>query len=819
MNRLLLLLLALNFLACKSTKISSTTPLSSPALSIAAKTAHMQKQEGYFNFYWEEKTGKIWLEIDKWNTEFLYVNSLATGVGSNDIGLDRGQLGENRVVKFVKRGPKILLVQVNYDYRAVSDNIQEQRSVEEAFAQSILWGFKESISKNGKTLVDASAFLLQDAHDVVGRLQGRKQGNYKLDASRSAIYLERCKAFPQNTEFEASLTFTGKPKGDWVYEVVPTPSAISVRQHHSFIQLPDDNYQLRASDPRTGCLFISYKDYATPIDEPLVKQFILRHRLEKKDPSAAKSEAVEPIIYYLDPGVPEPVRSALLDGARWWAAAFEEAGFIDAFQVKILPEDADPMDVRYNVIQWVHRSTRGWSYGGSVIDPRTGEILKGHVSLGSLRVRQDYLIAQGLLSPFEEGKQVSKLMKEMALARLRQLSAHEVGHTIGLAHNFAASGNGRASVMDYPHPYIQLDENNQIDFSEAYDDKIGLWDKRAIKYAYSHFPKNTDETAALDAILKENTALGLDYISDADARPAGGAHPYAHLWDNQKDAADELIRLLELRTVALNNFGINSIPNGTAMAALEEVLVPLYLAHRYQVEATSKLIGGLSYTYAVKGEAQVKNQIVDAFSQHKAIDALLASLQVDILSMPENLLELLPPKPPGLNRGRESFKIHTGLTFDPLGAAESAANHSLHFLLHPQRAARLVEYHARNTQNPSLKNVIDRLIEATFESEKVTGLDKEIEYTIQHLVVHHLISLATNTGSIQQVKAITYSKLKGLKTQLERQLSSADKIHYDFLITQLDHYFENPLTEHKVPAFQMPAGSPIGSCDWDCCRH
>ena len=205
------------------------------------------------------------------------------------------------------------------------------------------------------------------------------------------------------------------------------------------------------------------------------------------------------------------------------------------------------MDVRYNLIQWVHRSTRGWSYGASVIDPRTGEIIKGHVSLGSLRVRQDFLIAQGLLQPYETGKPASKEMEAMALARLRQLSAHEVGHTIGLSHNFAASYNDRASVMDYPHPYVTLKSDGSMDFSKAYDDKIGAWDKRTVRYGYQDFPKGTNVEKALNDILLENNKLGLKYISDEDARPLGGAHPYAHLWDNGTDAIAEFKRLAAVR--------------------------------------------------------------------------------------------------------------------------------------------------------------------------------------------------------------------------------------------------------------------------------
>ncbi len=520
----------------KKSSTNETTPAAGP---IQSKIAGLKAYPGYFEFYYDEKQDKILLLIDKFDMEFLYVNSLPAGIGSNDIGLDRGQLGSRRIVKFDRRGPKVLLLEPNYRHRAVTDDADERTTVQEAFAQSVLWGFKVEAEEGGKVLVDATDFLQQDAHDVVGTLRGTQQGNYTLDRSRSAFYIPRIKNFPDNTEFEATLTFTGQPTGNYIRSVTPTASSVAVRQHHSFVRLPDAGYTPRKFDPRAGYFSIAYYDYATPIDQPLEKRFIARHRLKKKDPSAALSEPVEPIVYYLDRGTPEPIRSALLDGARWWNQAFEAAGYKDAFRVEVMPEGADPMDVRYNVIQWVHRSTRGWSYGSSVTDPRTGEIIKGHVTLGSLRVRQDFLISEGLLAPYEEGKPVSPAMQQMALARLRQLAAHEVGHTLGLAHAYTSSSEQMASVMDYPHPMVKL-KDGKIDLSEAYDTKIGAWDKAAITFGYQDFASGTDEAAALNAIIQKALHSGLTFLSDQDARPTGGAHPYAHLWDNGSDAADEL---------------------------------------------------------------------------------------------------------------------------------------------------------------------------------------------------------------------------------------------------------------------------------------
>ncbi len=779
-------------------------------------TASMQKFEGYFTFYWDAKNGKVWLEIDKWETEFLYVNSLATGIGSNDIGLDRGQLGRERVVKFWRSGPKVLLVQPNYSFRAITDNPDEQRAVEEAFAQSVLWGFEVIAEEDNRVLVDASDFYLRDAHDVAGTLKRTEQGAYTLDPSRSAFYLPKTKNFTQNTEVEVIHTFTGKSPGSFVWQVVPTPEAITVRQHHSFIQLPDNDFESREFDPRAGLFGIQYMDFATPINEPILKRFIARHRLKKQDPNAVISEPITPIIYYVDPGTPEPIRSALIEGAEWWNQAFEFAGYKNAFQVKLLPEGADLMDIRYNVIQWVHRSTRGWSYGSTVMDPRTGEIIKGHISLGSLRVRQDFLIAEGLLAPYETGKQVSQEMQEMALARLRQLSAHEVGHTLGLAHNFAASVSNRASVMDYPHPFVKINEDGSFDLSGAYDNGIGEWDRVAIAYGYQDFPEEADEKKELNDIIQNGISQGLIFISDQDARSTGSAHPFAHLWDNGKNPIDELERVLQIRSLAISRFSESNIREGAPMATLEETLVPIYMFHRYQLEATAKLLGGLYYTYALRGDGQKISEIVSPQDQRGALDELLHTIQPDVLAIPENILQLIPPRAFGYSRNSEVFKVRTRLTFDPLAAAETTANLTVALILHPERAARLVEYHSRDNSYPGLGEVVDKIIQSTWKSIHGTGYHGEIQRVVDNVVLYHLISLAANEDAASQVRAIAFLKLDELKNWMIESKKETEKdenqhAHYIFAIYQINQFQENPGQYHFTPPIEPPAGSPIGT--------
>ncbi len=600
-----------------------------PAVTIEERTKGLERLAGFLDLYWDAKGGKMLLCIPRLESELLYFSSLPAGIGSNDLGLDRGQLGQERIVQFERSGNRVLLMQQNYDYRATSPDARERQAVTDSFARSALAGFAIEAEDSHGVLVDATSFFLRDTHGVATRLRGMNQGTYRLDPQRSAFYLPRTKSFPQNTEIEVTLTFAGENPGGFVRSVVPDSEALTVREHHSFIQLPDSGYVPRAFDPRAGYFLTSYADYSSPVTDKLRRRYLTRHRLQKKNPGTLMSEPIKPIVYYLDPGTPEPVRSALLEGGRWWNQAFEAAGYRNAFRMELLPAGADPMDIRYNLVQWVHRSTRGWSYGASISDPRTGEILKGHVTLGSLRVRQDYLIAEGLLAPYEH-TDASPEALAMALARLRQLSAHEIGHTLGLAHNFAASVSQRASVMDYPHPYAALRPDGTVDLQQAYAVGIGEWDKTAIRYGYSE-----GTPPELAAILEESQKKGVRFISDADSGD-GGAHPYTHVWDNGADSVAELTRIMRLRSRGLERFGERNLRPGEPLATLEEVLVPLYLGHRYQLSAAAKWLGGLNYSYALRGDGQVIAEIVPAAKQTQALTALLDALQPSLLGVHPN---------------------------------------------------------------------------------------------------------------------------------------------------------------------------------------
>ena len=792
--------------------------------TIADRTSGMQKIDGFFPMYWDGATGSLFLEIPELGKEVLYVNGLSAGLGSNDIGLDRAQLGGTAIVSFQRVGPRVLMVEPNYGYRAVSSNPAERKAVEDAFAKSTWWGFTVAAQSDGRVLVDLSDFVMRDTHGVSGRLGA----GYRFDRTRSAVNMPGTKGFPKNSEIDIISTFVnegggaaggggrggGGQQGGRVADVAPTASTVTLRQHHSFIELPDSNYTPRLADPRSGYGGTSFVDYSAPIGTDMRTRYINRHRLQKKDPSAAISEPVKPIIYYVDRGTPEPVLTALMDGARWWNDAYEAAGFRNAFQVQVMPEGADPMDVRYNTITWVHRSTRGWSYGGSITDPRTGEIMKGHVTLGSLRWRQDYLIFESLLSPYVKGNEKPDILEQTALARLRQLSAHEVGHTIGLGHNYYNSSKGRISVLDYPHPLITLRPDGTMDVSQAYDVGIGDWDKVSIRYGYEQFPSGTNEPAALAKILNDAWDQDLRYMSNQDL----DVNPGVDQWNNGVDVAAELTRLLALRRAAMEGFGERAIQVGRPMAQIEEALVPLYLYHRYAVDSAVTALGGQDYIYAMRGDGRTPMRYVPAAKQNAALDALMTALRLGDLVLPSAVVQSIPPRPPGYGLTRESFPRATGGAFDPIAPAVSATEIVVSGLLTPTRAARMVAQKAVDSSLPGLEDVIAKLAATVFDARPANAYESEINRAMERVFVMQFMEVAEGSPMTQVREIATQAlwRLRSRPSLMVLQAAGVESAHRQLLADDIKRFLDRPYVELRPAAIPTPPpGAPIGDYGMD----
>ncbi|MEO8194631.1 MAG: zinc-dependent metalloprotease [Gemmatimonadales bacterium] len=802
---------------CASASTQAGTPGSPPSTAssappIGAKTAGMEKKDGFIPIYLDNKQGKILLEIPRDSMRVLMFVGLATGLGSNPIGLDRGAGGDNYVARFDRNGDRVLVVFENWNYRSsASNNPAHVRTIAESFPPSTPGSLPIVAEQGGRILVDATDFLMRDWNDVGGTLTRSDEGTYSVARDRSSVYRPYTRAFPENSEIDIALTFATQARpGGTVASIVPDGKSFTLRQHISLLLLPDGTYRPRVLDPRMGFFGITFKDYAQPIQNPLDVRWISRHRLERVNPNDANSPIKNPLVYYIDRGIPEPVRSATREGVSWWIEAFDRAGLKGAFKVEDLPEGVDPMDARYNVVQWENRNERGWSIGGSLGDPRTGEILKAQARMDSHRARTDYNLYAGLM-----GADAAAADTAFVLARVRQVSAHEVGHTLGLAHNYIASTYERGSVMDYPPPRVRM-KDGRIDIGSAYDVGPGEYDVLSIHWGYGIFPPGSEQDS-LNAIVRDGLRRGLLFLSDNDARPDFASDPRTNLWDDASTANEFLQHQMAVRRAAISSFGLRNIRVGEPVALLQERFVPVYLMHRFAINSLSKTIGGMEYSNAIRGDGMQATTPIDGATQRRALAMLLNALNPAELAIPDTVLSLLGPRPFSYGPYVELFGTRTRPAFDELGAARTLAQMVVDAVLQRERAARLVQFASRGESPLTLGETIDALTASWSgasgaESRKSAPLRR----VAQRAVADRLLLLAADKEAAPEVRSLVELRMDALRRRarsLAGSGSDMERAHWTAIAADFTRWLERQELPTPTPALRAPPGDPFG-IDW-----
>ncbi|MFL5608201.1 MAG: zinc-dependent metalloprotease [Gemmatimonadaceae bacterium] len=812
----LLLLLALPTLAVRAQDTPAPTP--TPGTTIAARTAGFERRDGFVPLYIDGRQGRLYAELPRESLRALFWVSLATGFGSNPVGLDRGASGDDQVVRFDRGGDRVLMVFENTRYRTSLDNAAHRRSVDESFPASTVASLPVLAEEGNRVLVDLSEVAYRDWNDVSGTLTRLNQGSYAVARDRSSIDRAHTRAYPTSSEIDVALTFaTGGRPGPIMGRIAPDGRAFTIRQRLSLLPLPDASYRPRALDPRVGFYGVSFKDYGQPIQRPLEQRWISRHRLERVNPADPHSPIKNPIVYYVDAGIPEPVRQATLEGVRFWTEAFDRAGLTGGFRAELLPEGADPLDARYNVVQWENRNERGWSVGGSLGDPRTGEILKGMARMDSHRARTDYNIYAALL-----GADAAAADTAFVLARVRQVSAHEVGHTLGMQHNYIASTYERGSVMDYPAPRVRLGPSGDIDISMAYGRGPGDYDAWAVHWAYGIFPPAT-ERDSLDAIVAEGLRKGYLYLSDADARPDYASDPRTSLWDDASTPQEFLQHQTAVRRVALSRFGLRNIRAGEPVATLQERLAPLYFWHRFALNGVTKTIGGMTYANTIRGDAQTATHPISGAQQRAALSVLLAELQPSELAIPDTVLNLLGPRPSGydgpVNNSNspvgELFRGRTDPAFDELSAARTLAQMIVDGILQRERAARLIAFATRGTNMLTLGETIDSVVARTWEVRDAGATPKmaALRRVTQRAVADRLLALAADTDAAPEVRAVAEYEIARLRPMAQRQASNGDtmnRAHWSSIAGDFARWIDRRELPRPTPTLQAPPGDPFG---------
>ncbi len=783
-----------------------------PATKTSDPLAGLDHRAGFIDLYVDKNENKVLAKLpevddDGVSLRLIHTARLTAGLGSNPVGLDRGWGDSGKIIVFRKIGNKVIIEAENTLYRANPNNPLEERAVRESFARSFL-ASADIVKGSDGLIIDLTDFLTSDILGLKQYLKDRDEGSFAIAKDLTLVDTNNVFAFPDNVEMDVFFTLSSDKPGREFSTTAANGKDATLIQHHSFVRLPEEGYTPLPADPRTGAIEVVHYDYSAALSDQIETHIARRYRLQKNE----AGETINPIVFYIDSGAPEPIRQALIDGAEWWTEAFAAAGYPDGYRVEVLPEDAHPLDIRYNVVQWVHRQTRGWSYGGGVSDPRTGEMLKGHVNLGSLRVRQDRMIFEGLVGTAKTDSGADDDPVELALDRIRQLSAHEVGHALGFAHNFAASTYGKGSVMDYPAPDVRVTDG-QMDFSNTYGVGVGEWDKFAAIWLYGDLSESERE-----AVVQSALDRGLAYVADSDGRSVGTAHPLGNVWDNGADPVKALEETMKVRRLALDNFGADRIQDGQPLSDLNKVIVPIYLYHRYQTAAAAKYIGGMSFNYGVNGDGQEAAEILSPYDQRRALVAVLSTLDPKALDIKDETLALLTPSLVSYSiadSDRELFRRTAFPAFDVTAAADTSADLTFDVLLNSRRAARLVEFKRRDARNLGLMDVL-QATRGYVMKRPANDRTGEIAKGVQARFVFALMELA-DSNATAGVKARTDKVLRDIRGDLRAKGSG----HGLWLVSLIDAHLERPATP-QVPvtkAKALPPGGPIGQGQMESCWH
>jgi hypothetical protein len=712
----------------------------------------------------ELRSDRLLLGIRHFDEPFLLTVSLSQGLGSSDLWLDRGRAGKARLAEFRRVGDRVLFAVRNKHFLTSGDEAAV-RAGEESFALSVVWSAPVLREENGAAVVDATGLVLADHDRVAEHLYAHEQGDYTIDESASLPLVADCRTGPGAVRLPALLTFRGPGRGQAVRAVAADPRALTVVQQLNLMRLPASPLTVRRYHPASGGYGIGYADHGLVGRAGTQVKFQPRFRAE---PGGC------PIVFQVDPAVPEPFRSAVVEGGNWWQRAFARIGLPDAYRVEPGGDGFDPYDPDVNGVVWVHRAGRGWSLGQGLTDPRTGEILHARVRLGSQRVEQVRALGEALLAPYGHPDEAERLaaVEELVLARLRQLAAHEIGHALGFMHNFAGTQHPEPSVMDYPHARIRVTEEGTLDLTSAYGTGLGPWDHFLVAHAYGRFG-DVDEETALAELRREAAESGLTYLSDEDAQGPNAAHADAVPWVSGPDALQALETMLRVRRIALDGFSRGVLPPDRQTGELEERAVQLHLLHRHEVTAVARLVGGVRYAYGLASEDGRGAQAVDAVTQHTALTRLAELLRAEQLALPYTVLDTLTPPAIRYDRTDQYLDTGAGRIFDPFEAVRVATALVTQQLLDPARLNRAAWQHAADPAAPGVADIVDALLTATWRRTDPVPTElpggAAVQHTADWTLLNHLLTLLDDTALHAPVRMSLRGAVRRLAAELRCQ--------------------------------------------------